>query len=105
MTKTSRSTVVSNCTGESFFLYDEISSLWDIPIHSEAFGNHAAEKISEQSCRGHLLGQNFVSSDRGRGPLQDEDHSGSRPHSFPGLYLMRSGCAPEWFPSGSRAAL
>ena len=43
------------------------------------------------SCRGHLLGQSFVSSDRGRGPLQDEDHSGSRPLSFPGLYLMRSG--------------
>ena len=50
-------------------------------------------------CRGHLLGQNFVSSDRERGPLQDEDHSGSRPHSFPGLYLMRSGRAPEWFRS------
>ena len=50
-------------------------------------------------CRGHILGQNFVSSDCGRGPLQDEDHSGSRPHSFPGLYLMRSGRAPEWFRS------
>ena len=51
-------------------------------------------------CRGHLLGQSFESSDRGRGPLQDEDHSGSRPHSFPGLYLMRSGRDPEWFWSG-----
>ena len=40
-----------------------------------------------------------MSSDRGRGPLQDEDHSGSRPRSFPGLYLMRSGRAPEWFRS------
>ena len=52
-----------------------------------------------ESCSGRLLGQSFVSSDRGRGPLQDEDHPGSRPHSFPGLYLMRSGRAPEWFRS------
>ena len=49
--------------------------------------------------RAFLLGQSFVSSDRGKGPPQDEDHSGSRPHSFPGLYLMRSGRAPEWFRS------
>ena len=50
--------------------------------------------------RGHLLGQIFVSPDRGGGPLQDDDHSRSRPHSFPGLDLMRSGWAPEWFRSG-----
>ena len=42
-------------------------------------------------CRGLLLGQCFLSSGRGRDLLQDEDHSGSRPHSFPGYYLMRSG--------------
>ena len=37
-------------------------------------------------CHGLPLGQSFVSYDRGGGPLQDEDHYGSRPHSFPGLY-------------------
>ena len=31
-------------------------------------------------CRGDLLGQSWG------GPLQDEGHSGSHPHSFPGLY-------------------
>ena len=41
-----------------------------------------------------------MSSDRGRGPLQDEDQSGSHPHSFSGLYLMGSGRAPHWFLSG-----
>ena len=56
--------------------------------------------ILRAPCRGNLLGQSFVSSDRGRGPLQDEDHSGSHPHSFPGLYLMRSGRAPESFRRG-----
>ena len=50
-------------------------------------------------CHGVLLGQSFVSSGRGRGPFQDEDHSGSRPRSFPGLNLMRAGMAPEWFRS------
>ena len=51
-------------------------------------------------CRGLLLGQSFVLSDRGRDPLQDEDHSGSRPNSFPGYCLMRAGRAPEWLRSG-----
>ena len=37
-------------------------------------------------CRGLLLDQRFVSSGCGRCPLQDEDHSGNRPYSFPGLY-------------------
>ena len=45
----------------------------------------------DDECRGLLLGQCFMSSGRGRDLLQDEDHSGSRPHSFPGYYLMRSG--------------
>ena len=40
-----------------------------------------------------------MSSGRGRGLLRDEDHSGSRPPSFPGLCLMRAGMAPEWFRS------
>ena len=53
----------------------------------------------KEYCRNPFLGQSFVSSDRGRGPLQVEDHSESRPHSFPGLYLMRSGRTPEWFRS------
>ena len=53
-----------------------------------------------QGCRGLLLGQSFASTDRGRGPLQDEDHSGSRPHSFPAYYVVRSGRATEWCRSG-----
>ena len=53
-------------------------------------------------CRGGLLGQSFVSSGHGRGPLQDEDHSGSRPRSFLGLCLEFSvfrwalGCLCLW---------
>ena len=39
-----------------------------------------------RECSGRLLGQSFVSSGCWRGPLQDEGHSGSHPHSFPGLY-------------------
>ena len=50
-------------------------------------------------CHSPFLCQSFVPSDRGRDLLQDEDHSGSRPHSFPGLYLMRPKWAPEWFRS------
>ena len=38
-------------------------------------------------------------SGHGRDPLQDEDHSGNRPHSLPGYYVMCSGWAPEWFRS------
>ena len=53
----------------------------------------------KHKCRDLLLSQRFVSTGRGRDPLQDEDHSGSRPHSFPGYYLMRSGWAPEWLRS------
>ena len=56
-------------------------------------------QASKYWCRGHLLGQSFVSSDRGRGPLQDEDHSGSCPRLFPGLCLTRSWMAREWFRS------
>ena len=37
-------------------------------------------------CHDNLLGQNFVQSGRGRCLLQDEGHSGSRPHSFPGWF-------------------
>ena len=67
------------------------------------FGQNGGQEGSVQKncrksiCRGRLLGQIFASSDRGRGPLQDEHHSGSRPCSFPGLCLTRSGMAPEWF--------
>ena len=41
-----------------------------------------------------------MSSGFGRCLLQDEDQSGSRPHSFPGLFHMRSGTSPEQFQSG-----
>ena len=54
---------------------------------------------SIQHCRGRLLGQRFVPTGCGRDPLQDEDHSGSRPHSFPGYFSIRSGWAPEWLRS------
>ena len=52
------------------------------------------------SCRGHFLGQSSASPGFGRCLLQDEDHSGSRPHSFPGLPSIRSGTSPEKFRSG-----
>ena len=35
---------------------------------------------SKTNCHNPFLGHSFVSSERRRGPLQDEDHSGSRPH-------------------------
>ena len=54
-------------------------------------------------CRGGLLGQNFASSGCVRSPLQDEDHPGSRPHSLPGLYQIRSGTS-ERFRSGPGSA-
>ena len=41
---------------------------------------------SFRRCRGLLPGQSFASSGCWRCPLQDEDYSESRPHSFPGLY-------------------
>ena len=52
--------------------------------------------MAHHDCRGQLLGQSFVSSGSARGLLQDEDHSGSHPHSFPGLCHMRCGTSPEW---------
>ena len=55
-------------------------------------------------CRGHLLGQSFASSGCGRCLLQDENHSGRRPHSFPGLCQMRSGTFPERFRSSPELA-
>ena len=56
------------------------------------------------SCGGHLLGRSFVSSGSGRRLLQREDHSGSRPQSFPGYCHMRSGTPPERFPTGPELA-
>ena len=37
-----------------------------------------------------------------KNPHQDEDHSGSRPHSFHGLYVVPSGTSPEKFRSGPK---
>ena len=48
-------------------------------------------------CHDNLLGQSFVQSGRGRCLLQDEGHSGSRPHSFPGFPRLCSGMFPERF--------
>ena len=55
-------------------------------------------------CHGRLLGQSFALSGCGRNPLQDEDHSGSCPHSLPGLYSMRSGRPPEGLQSSPAVA-
>ena len=61
---------------------------------------HLVETIESSECRGHLLGQSFVSSGCGRCLLQDEDHSGSYPLSFLGLCRTCSGTSPERFWSG-----
>ena len=37
-------------------------------------------------------------------PVQDEDHSGSPPHSFPGLFYVNSGMFPERFRSSPELA-
>ena len=63
-----------------------------------------AQKPRFRWCRDHLLGQSFAPSGCGRCPLQDEDYSGSRPHSFPGLYRMCFGTSPERFRSGPELA-
>ena len=55
--------------------------------------------------RGQPLGQSCAQSGSERCPPQNEDHSGSRPHSFPGLYPMRSGMSPERFRSGPELAI
>ena len=47
------------------------------------------------NCPGRHLGQNFAWFGSERPFLQDEDQSGSRPHSFPVLYHLRSGTSPE----------
>ena len=60
--------------------------------------------FERKNCRVALPGQSFVSSDSERCLLQDEDHSGRRPHSFPGLCRMRSGTSPYRFRSGSELA-
>ena len=51
-------------------------------------------------CHKRHVGQSFVYSDFERHPLQDEDHSGSRPHSFRGLYVLCSRTPREQFRSG-----
>ena len=64
------------------------------------FWNFSGLYFTHSYCRGGLLGQSFAPSGCGRSLLKDENHSGSRPHSFLGLYSMRSGRTPEWFRSG-----
>ena len=48
-------------------------------------------------CRGSLPGENFLISGSRRDLLQDENHSGYRPHFFPGLSHMRSGTSSDRF--------
>ena len=87
---------------KSFVIYENIpkkvqSPLTNIVVYDlETKNKKRAVPYCSFICHGHLMGRSFVSSDRGRGPLQDEDPSRSRPQSFPGLYLMHSGRAPEW---------
>ena len=82
----------------NWFQGDAISSkqLGGFPI---TVTMNRTRKLKNGMCHSPFLYQSFVPSDRGRDLLQDEDHSASRPHSFPRLYLMRSGWAPEWFRS------
>ena len=63
-----------------------------------------SDYIELGNCRKHHLGQNSALSDSERRSLQDEDHSGSRPHSFLGLCHMRSGMSSEQFRSGPEIA-
>ena len=42
-----------------------------------------------------LLGLNPVKIGSRRHPLQDKDHFGSGPHSFPGFLCLNSGMTPE----------
>ena len=55
-------------------------------FQSRSTEGHIEKNSSERCCHGDLFGQSFASSGCRRRLLQDEDHSGSRPHSFPGLY-------------------
>ena len=52
-------------------------------------------------CKDQFLGQSFVQSGCGRGLLQDEGPSRSRPHSFPGYPRLCFGMFPERFRSAS----
>ena len=52
-------------------------------------------------CHDNLLGQSFCVAGCRRCLLQDEDHSGSRPHSFPGFPRLCSGMFPERFRNAS----
>ena len=82
----------SQCNGSKAFSL----KTWNI---SYKFRYEANWKIFWKSvhCRSHLLGQNFASSGCGKCLLRDEDHSGSRLHSFPGSCYLYSGTSPERF--------
>ena len=62
------------------------------PRFSIKICNVALMLLSRQS-----FGPKFCVVWRGRCLLQDEDHSGSRPHSFPGFPRLCSGMFPERF--------
>ena len=93
----------SPLTAETRVQEDDGSFFCGLPHHKKNFLALPTTELCTSRiwfCHGLLLGQSFALSGCGRGPLQDEDHSWSRPHSFPDLYSMRSGRAPEWFRSG-----
>ena len=71
------------------------------PSISQKINNYPG---SGKYCDGPPLGQSFVLSGSEVCSLQDEDHSGSRPHSFTGLCRMRSGTSSEQFRSGPELA-
>ena len=62
------------------------------------------QEMSNCFSRAQLLGQCFSSSGSRRSLLQDEDHSGSRPHSFTGLCQLHSGTFPHRFRSSPELA-
>ena len=61
--------------------------------------NSAYCLMTHRWCRRRRLDQTFALSGCERSFLQDDDHSGSRPHSFPGLLHMHSGKSRERIPS------
>ena len=82
---------------------EELGSLYDVfGVRVQIIELERLASISRtRSCHDSLLGLSFVYSGRGRCLLQDEDHSGSRHHSFPGFPRLCSGMFPERFRNAS----
>ena len=81
-----------NCISHNIFSYFERMN----------FGRCAT---NFRNCRGLLLGKSFASSSCVRCLFQNEDYSGSCPHSFPDLCWMGFETSPERFRSGFKLAV